>query len=378
MIKLFAISISILSLSLLSSCRKKGCTNPLADNYDDKARVDDGSCVCKAVSGVKPTPYVLNIPDLFQQYLPSPRIPNDNPLTNEGVALGKKLFYDPILSDNNTLSCAGCHMPAYSFDDTSSFSTGINGLPGKRNAMPLVNLAWNYGRFNWDGSGDSLEHQAFEPVRNELEMHEDWIDAVSKLQASVDYPNMFKLAFGTSTIDSVLVVKALAQFERTLISGNSKFDKFLRNEVSLTSQELNGFSLYMNENKGDCFHCHGDPVNPLWTDNDFHNNGLDATFTDNGLGDVTGNSADNGKFRTPTIRNLVFTAPYMHDGRFNTIEEVIEHYSTGLQNSPTIDPLMKKVGSGGANLNPTEKADIKAFLLTLTDSSFVTNPSFLP
>lgn len=371
--------IGFLGISFFSSCRKKGCTNPDADNYDPKAKVDDGTCICCSDKVKVATPYTLNIPILFDEKLPDPNIPADNPLTVEGIALGKKLFYETLLSGDNSQACASCHAPSTAFTDTNRFSIGIDNIAGTRNAMPIMNMAFNYqDKFFWDGRSIGLEAQAFEPVTNPIEMHDTWPNAVSKLQAHPDYPAMFKAAFGTEIIDSVLVSKAIAQFERILISGESKFDKYLRFETSLTISEQNGFSIFMNENKGDCFHCHGDPNNPLWTDNDFHNNGLDATFTDNGLGDVTGNPADNGKFKTPTLRNLAFTAPYMHDGRFNTLDEVIEHYSTGLQNSATIDPLMKKVSNGGVNLTPQEKADLKAFLLTLTDSSFLTNPAYQP
>lgn len=187
---------------------------------------------------------------------------------------------------------------------------------------------------------------------------------------------MFQDAFGTSIIDSNLVAKAIAQFERTLISGNAKFDQFLLGQTALSPQELNGFNLFMDENGGDCFHCHGNAANPLWTDNDFHNNGLDATFTDNGLGIITGNPSDNGKFKTPSLRNLAYSAPYMHDGRFATLDEVLEHYSTGVVMSTTIDPLMQHAAFGGVQLTPSEKADLKAFLLSLSEPGFITNVSF--
>jgi len=221
-----------------------------------------------------------------------------------------------------------------------------------------------------------LEEQALSPVVDSIEMHDNWPNVANKLQNNNDYPSLFYKAFGTFIIDSILVAKALSQFERTIISGNSKLDKFFRNEVSLNPSEASGYDIFMDESGGDCFHCHGDPYNPLWTDNKFHNNGLDAVFTDNGLGVITGNNADNGKFRTPSLRNLIFTAPYMHDGRFATIDEVITFYSTGLQNSPTIDPIMKNVAQGGVLLSPQDMNDLKAFLLTLTDSSFISNTEF--
>ena len=324
-----------------------------------------------------PIPYNLEIPQLFKNKLIAPIIPADNPLTQEGVALGKKLFFDKILSGNNTQSCASCHQQLKSFTDETRFSKGIDGNLGFRNSMPLFNLAWNFDeRFFWDGSALSLERQVFKPVRNPIEMHENWQNVEDKLNNHPEYPTLFKQAFGVSKIDSVLVTKAIAQFERTLISGNSKFDKYLRGEVQLSSEELNGFNVFMDETKGDCFHCHGSNNNPLWTDNIFHNNGLDATFTDLGLGKITGDFNDNGKFKSPSLRNLAFTAPYMHDGRFATLEEVINHYSEGLKTSSTIDPLMKKVNQGGVHLLAQEKTDLKAFLLSLSDYDFINNLAF--
>ena len=324
-----------------------------------------------------PIPYTLEVPELFQQKLIAPLIPTNNPLTEEGIALGKKLFFDKKLSKDNTQSCASCHNPRNSFTDSLRFSPGVDGVPGSRNSMPLFNLAWNFNdKFAWDGKELSLERQALEPVRNPIEMHNSWPNVALKLQQDQEYPSMFLNAFGTEKIDSTLVTKAIAQFERTLISGNTKFDQYLLGNTSLSQQELNGFTIFMSEDKGDCFHCHGSDNNPLWTDNDFHNNGLDTSFNDLGLGAVTGDPNDNGKFKSPSLRNLVYTAPYMHDGRFSTLEEVINHYSEGLQNSSTIDPLMKKVNQGGVQLTPLEKADLKAFLITLTDDDFINNPSF--
>ncbi len=324
-----------------------------------------------------PVPYQLEIPQLFKEKLIAPAIPNNNPLTQEGVALGKKLFFDKKLSGDGTQSCASCHHPQKAFTDNLQFSVGIDGKQGSRNSMPLFNLAWNFDeKFAWDGKDFTLENQALEPVANPIELHADWRKVAERLQNDAEYPTLFSQAFGTTKIDSTLITKALAQFERTLISGNSKFDKFLLGEVALTPEEQNGFDVFMDEAKGDCFHCHGSNNNPLWTDNQFHNNGLDRSFTDLGLGVVTGDPADHGKFKSPSLRNLKFTAPYMHDGRFATLEEVINHYSEGLQASPTIDPLMKKVNQGGVNLTPKDKADLKAFLLTLSDEEFINNPDF--
>ena len=331
------------------------------------------------------TPYQYDYPALFNQYLPPIQEPFDNPSSEEGVELGRMLFYDTRLSANNTQSCASCHLPQASFSDTTAYSSGIDGIAGTRNAMPIINAGWMEDGIFWDGRAVTLEDQAFEPVPNPIEMHQGWKETVAKLQEDPEYPLLFERVFGSDQIDSVMVVKAIAQFERTLISGNAPFDKFLAKNFATGSsgwsqdKELlayQGFAIFMDENKGDCFHCHGDQYNPLWTDNIFHNNGLDANPQDPGLAAVTGNPADHGKFKTPTLRNLAFTAPYMHDGRFQTIDQVIQHYSSGLQSSPTIDPLMKNVGQGGAQLTFQEQQALKWFLLSLSDSSFVENPAF--
>ena len=335
------------------------------------------SCENESVDQYVPTPNPIKIPKLFQDNILAPVIPINNPQTIEGIALGKKLFFDPILSKDNTQSCADCHAPENAFTDSDRFSDGVDGVLGKRNSMPLFNLAWNYDeKFFWDGNTFSLEHQAFVPVTDPIEMNGNWSFVEQKLQQHADYPRLFEQAFGTTKIDSNLVTKAIAQFERILISANSKFDKYLLGEAELTSQELNGFNVFMDEAKGDCFHCHGSDKNPLWTDNIFHNNGLDETFSDLGLGAITGDPSDNGKFKSPSLRNLAFTAPYMHDGRFTTLEEVINHYSEDLKNSTTLDPLMKKVSQGGVKLSDEDKSDLKAFLLSLSDYNFVRNNDF--
>ena len=335
------------------------------------------SCSNESTETYVPTPSPLQIPKLFTDNILNPVIPVNNPQTLEGTALGKKLFFDPILSGNNTQSCADCHSPQNAFTDSSRFSDGVDGIFGNRNSMPLFNLAWNYDEnFFWDGNSFSLEHQAFVPVTDPIEMKNTWLEVEQKLQDHSEYPSLFNKAFGTSKIDSTLVTKAIAQFERTLISSNSRFDRYLTGEGTLTPQEINGFNVFMNETKGDCFHCHGSDKNPLWTDNLFHNNGLDSNPIDLGRGLVTGNPADNGKFKTPSLRNLAFTSPYMHDGRFATLDEVINHYSEGLKNSSTIDPLMKKVSQGGVQLSAEDKADLKTFLLSLSDYDFINNPNF--
>ncbi len=318
------------------------------------------------------TPYVLTIPQGFPQM----QIPADNPLTIEGVALGKRLFYDNILSGNNTQSCGSCHNQTLAFTDNGTrFSTGIDGIQGTRNAQGLTNIGFNL-HFFWDGRKSTLESLILEPVTNPIEMHQPWVLAMSKLNAHPEYPKLFKQAFNADKIDSMHVVKAIAQFLRTMISSNSRLDKRLNNTGNLTNSELNGLVIFKTE-RGDCFHCHQIDGSRLLTDNQFHNNGLDATFTDLGRGAITGNASDNGKFLTPTLRNIALTAPYMHDGRFQTLEQVIDHYNNGGVSSPTVDPLMKHVGTG-LNLTNQEKADLLAFLRTFTDSTFINDTRFRP
>ena len=226
------------------------------------------------------TPYSINYPARISKYIPEMKSPVDNPLTVEGVELGRHLFFDKRLSADNTMSCASCHDPSTSFSDVVDLSVGIDGLPGKRNSMPLINLGWMNSLF-WDGRSASLEIQAFAPVTDPVELHTTWPNVVDKLSSDEVYKTMFFNAFGTEEVDSVLISKAISQFERTLISGDSPMDKYMNADYRIGSSGWNemdelaayqGFALFMDEEKGDCFHCHGDPFNPLWTDNLFHNN----------------------------------------------------------------------------------------------------------
>jgi cytochrome c peroxidase len=352
----------LLCFVLFFACKKdlaplSGCTDNIAVNYNPNAITDNGSC-----NYFSTTPFIIQTPSGF----PNMNIPSNNPMTVEGVALGKKLFKDQILSANNTQACINCHKQASSFSDPNQFSTGIDNIQGFRNASALINLGWN-NSLNWDGSAATLEEQAFEPVINPIEMHDTWPNVENKLNANSEYIQLFKQAFNIDYIDSSHVVMAIAQFERTLISVNSKFDKYLRGEEQLTPSEFSGYAIF-NSEKADCFHCHG---TQMFMDNSFHNNGLDTEpFLDIGLSKVTGNTSDDGKFKTPTLRNIEFSAPYMHDGRFSSLEEVIEHYNSGGNYSLTIDPLMKKLGIG-LQLTNQEKQDLIAFLKTLSDENFI-------
>jgi cytochrome c peroxidase len=328
-----------------------------------------------------PTPYKLDIPSHFPDMI----IPLDNPMTVEGVALGRKLFYEEMLSGDNTISCATCHAPTNSFTDPNQFSTGIDGIQGNRNSMALVNLGWQKFFF-WDGRSSSLEEQILEPIPNPIEMHQSWKDAVTKLNNNVNYRNLFYKAFGEPGIDSIKVTKAIAQFIRTMISGESKYDVMYKFENSLslsstdqtilptvTPEEWAGYDLFKSLNGADCLHCHSGVFMHI---NKFSNNGMDATFSDPGRGGITGNPNDMGRFKIPTLRNIALTAPYMHDGRFATLDQVIDHYSTGLVASPTIDPLMEHLASSGVQLDSQERDLLKKFLMTLTDYNFVNNPKF--
>lgn len=363
-----AIYLLLLTAWWISACKKDAQVKPPDSNDDDLYKYD-------------PTPYIIQLPatggwSMFP-------IPADNMLTKAKVELGKKLFFDPILSADNTISCASCHDPKKAFTDGRRFSVGINGQMVNRNAMPLFNLAWadmfteGSHRYFWDGGANDLERQALAPIVNPLEMGNTLENAVRALQNHPLYPKLFRRAFGTDSITTSNLAKAIASFERTLISANSKYDRYLRREVQLTPEEFNGMFIFMQESKGDCFHCHGNDKSPYFTDFNFKNNGLQSEFSDSGLMRITGNPFDLGKFKTPSLRNLVFTAPYMHDGRFNTLEEVVNFYSEGIKNSPTVDPnIAKHLREGGVNLNPIEKRDLILFLKTLTDSSFVNNLEF--
>jgi cytochrome c peroxidase len=337
------------------------------------------SACTKDKVGYIPTPYTLDVPSHF----PSMPIPADNPMTEEGVELGRYLFYEKRLSGNGMMSCATCHGATTSFSDSAKYSTGIDGIQGNRNAMALVNLGWD-SFFFWDGRATTLEQQILEPVPNPIEMHLAWPEAIKKLKSDTYYRNQFYKAFGAVDFNETHVAKAIAQFIRTMISGKSKFDVMYKIENNLplsswdqsaqiTNEEWAGYDLFKSLNGADCFHCHNGPLMRVAK---FSNNGLDAVFSDFGRNLVTNNPSDLGKFKVPTLRNIALSAPYMHDGRFKNLDEVIEHYSSGIHMSPTIDPLIEFANQGGVQLDAQEKQLLKTFLLTLTDFNFVNNPSF--
>ncbi|MBK9639050.1 MAG: cytochrome-c peroxidase [Bacteroidetes bacterium] len=337
------------------------------------------SCIAIALGfdGLQPTPYVFP----FLPYFPKMPLANDNPVTVEGVNLGRHLFYDPILSADSSLSCSSCHQQKFAFSNSPEiFSKGREGVLMKRNTMALFNLAW-YPSFFWDGRAATIEELVFHPVREVSEMNLNWNEAALKLERNPFYKKKFATAFENQKIDSVLVAKAIGQFLRTLLSYQSKYDLVLAGKTYFTKEEYKGFVLANDQVKGNCINCHITDGDVLGTNLFFSNNGLDAVsskdgFADKGRGAVTNNSNDNGKFIVPSLRNLAFSAPYMHDGRFSSLDEVIEFYSTGIKKSVTIDSKIRDVHQGGMQLTTDEKRELKAFLLTLSDSAFIQNKAY--
>lgn len=308
-------------------------------------------------------------------------VADNNPVTVEGVKLGRYLFYDPILSIDSSMSCASCHHQKSAFSDSpNDFSSGRNETRMKRNTMPLFNLAW-YTSFFWDGKASSIEDQIFHPVKEINEMNMPWTDVALRLERSNFYRALFTQAFGNQKIDSVEITNSIAQFLRTLISYQSKYDQVLNGEAHFTKEETEGFVLVNDQTKGDCIHCHITDGVVLGTTLVFSNNGLDSVnnpldYKDYGRGNVTGKVTDNGKFIIPSLRNLAFTAPYMHDGRFKTLNEVVEFYSSGVKLCANIDSKMGFAHYGGARLTKVEQQKIVTFLLTLSDSSFISDTLF--
>lgn len=324
----------------------------------------------------KPSPLPAGTQPLtpvITQRFPQVKLPADNPLTKEGVALGRQLFQDTRLSVNNTQSCASCHTQDHAFADERRFSLGAQQQVGRRNAMPLFNLAWHPGFF-WDGRAKTLREQVLMPIQDKNEMNETLPNVIAKLNASPEYQTSFSKAFGSPGITTDRIARALEQFLLTFISQESRFDRAARKVVELTESEKRGLQLFVTEfdpqrglRGADCFHCHG---GTLFTSQPFANNGLELSADDLGRMAVTKDETDRGKFKTPSLRNIALTAPYMHDGRFTTLEEVVEHYSSGVRRSPTLDPNLAKHPETGIQLNAQEKADLVAFLKTLTDETF--------
>ena len=279
------------------------------------------------------------------------------------------------------MTCASCHNQANAFDDTARFSTGIKGLKGKRQAMAIFNLAYNNNEFFWDGRAHLLRHQAVKPIQDALEMDETIVNVINKLAASQKYKDQFARTFGNTEITEDKIGLALEQFMVSITSYQSKYDDFLAGKINLTTSEERGRRLYFREynqfipdsSGADCAHCHGG----FNFENDrYMNNGLDAIFQDSGRYNATKNPNDIGKFKVVSLRNIAITAPYMHDGRFQTLAQVIDHYDHGIKSSNTLDPAIATTQATGLRLSPQNKADLIAFLNTLTDFKLIGNPAF--
>lgn len=311
-----------------------------------------------------PGPVSFYVPEGF----PEPVYKFDNnPLTQDGFELGRRLFYDPILSRDSTISCGFCHQQFVAFANADHrLSHGIDGLLGTRNAPALFNLAWISG-FMWDGGVNHIEVQPLAPIANPVEMDETISGVIVKLQRSQTYRNLFRRAYGSDTINSQLMLRAMAQFMGAMISDKSRYDDYRLGKIQFNAEELRGLQLFRTH----CASCHKEP---LLTDMQFRNNGLDSVFTrDAGRAHVTGLPQDSGLFRVPSLRNVVLTYPYMHDGRFSSLGRVIDHYRSGIRSSSTLDPLL---ANGGIPLSDQDKSDLISFMNTLTDQAYLKDRRF--
>jgi len=313
-----------------------------------------------------PRPFPFKMSATF----PLPSLPMDNPLLKGRVELGRKIFSDTRLSRDGSLSCASCHLHGKAFTDGLAKSVGIDGRAGTRNSMPLFNLAWK-DQFFWDGRAASLRDQVTMPIESHLELDDSLENVVAKLSAEDSYLAAFSQAYASPEVTTEKIALALESFLLTLTSYDSKFDRAMAGKAELSEQEKRGLELFMTEYEprsrqfgADCFHCHG---GPLFSDHDFHNNGLHPLAGDEGIG--------GGRFATPSLRNVALTAPYMHDGRFSSLEEVVAHYNSGLQRSDQLDPNLAKHPKTVLGLTKSDEAALVAFLKALTDPKYTTLPA---
>ena len=319
------------------------------------------------------TPVAFPKPSNF----PAPNLPADNPLTKEGIALGRHLYYEKRMSIDNTVSCASCHVHEYNFSLPLPYGIGVNG-PTHNSVMIHSNLAWQETLL-WNGFASSIEQVAYLTIIDPVEMNSTWEISLGKIENDPKYISLYEAAYGPNAITTENSIKAIAQFVRTMVSGDSKYDKWQRGEEQFTTLELEGYQMFNDEN-GDCFHCHGDYTTGglfgAYGDLQFSNNGLDSVLLPNlGREGATGDSNDRGKFKIPSLRNIEYSFPYMHDGRFTTLQDVIEHYNMGGHITYTIDPNMKKAGVG-RNWSQQQKDALLAFLRTLSDNTFIADTSF--
>ena len=319
--------------------------------------------LCVAFAVHKTSPIYFAVPKTW----PKPHYDfSKNPITEEGFQLGRHLFYDPIMSRDSTISCASCHLQATGFTHVDhALSHGIEGKIGTRNSMVLINLAWKKD-FLWDGGANHLDVQPLNPITSPFEMDETLEHVVAKLQKRDQYKHLFEAAFGTSKITGQLTLKALSQFMLMLKSSNSKYDKVMRDQEIFSESEQKGYGLF----KRNCAACH---TEPLFTSDQFEYNGLpiDTTLNDIGRMKITSKEEDYMRFKVPTLRNIQFTFPYMHDGRFKTLNEVIKHYNSIQKNKRIPKELAEPM-----QLSDNDRTDLVAFMKTLTDTEFLFNPRF--
>ena len=336
--KIVVFAVLILSIALMYACSKN----------EDENKPEE-------------KPVIFSIPANF----PAPAYNfEQNKLSDAGFALGKKLFYDARLSADKSVSCGSCHQQFAAFANLDhKVSHGVNNCQGKRNAPPLFNLAWQKAFF-WDGGVKNIETSPLNAITDACEMGTDIEAIITLLNNTPPYPELFKQVFSTTAINSQSIMKSFTQFMAVLVSGNAKYDQVMRKEagVSFTAEEQSGYILF----KEKCTSCHAEP---FFTDFSYRSNGLDLVSSDEGRSHITGVRTDFGTFRIPSLRNIEYTGPYMHDGRFYSLDEVLEHYSSGIVASENLDPMLKN----GIPLSSQEKIQIKAFLKTLTDNDFIKN-----
>lgn len=311
-------------------------------------------------SQAAPEPYDLELPEAF----PAVPIPDDNPLTEAGIALGRHLFFDPQLSKDQSLSCASCHKPEFAFADTVAVSEGVHpDRPGRRNAPSLANVAYQHKLF-MEGGVPSIELAVIAPMSEASEMDVDMALAIERLKANEEYVALAESAYGQE-IDMRVITWALASYQRTLISGNSAFDRYKAGETNVISQSaVRGWQHFQ---RLGCSACHS---GHLFSNQSYFNIGLSDSYTDPGLGRLTDKPEDEGKFKVPSLRNVALTAPYMHDGSLATLDEVIDHFASGGSAHPNKSMMIR-----GFEISDQEKAELIAFLESLSDSAFISQHS---
>ena len=384
-------------LILLFSCDKEEYGE---NTFDSESFSESDMSILNQLLNLPTTPFNYTRAPLPAHYTAaeandSDNTPDDNPITNMGATLGRVLFYDKNLSANNTISCASCHEQDAAFSDNRKFSVGLNGETTRRNSMTLINSRfYENGKFFWDERAATLEEQVLLPIQDHIEMGMELDQLENKLQALEYYQVLFEKAFGSPQVTSDRIAKALSQFTRSIVSVNSKFDiGFAAAGFPEDEEQMPDFSnfsemenlgmdiFYRGRNGGTCLYCHGTPQH---VNDEAKNNGLTLNYTDNGKGEITGVLSDNALFKVPSLRNIARTAPYMHDGRFETLMDVVNHYSDDVQDHPNLHFRLKTLDDGEEgdaevlrlNLTQTEKEALVAFLHTLTDESVLTDEKY--